>query len=335
MVDYPLNALAHDDRTTRYALDVVEGRLDRKVGKTERLCCERHLRDLERQGTPEFPYVWNPELAHVMIDFAETLTLAEGSSPQPLELWGFQDFILGSWHGWRDLEGYRRFKTSYIQIGRQNGKSLINSVPSMYYGNFDGYMYPQIYAAATKSEQAWIVAKECMKFINADPELGGTEFEPGMFEVREYNKRILCNITRGEIVALGRDTKTIDGFRPYYASVDEYHLHPTDQMYRLLLDGCRNLHEYLISVITTAGFDLNAPCYEEYEYSKAIIECVEDMESRFVYIAEPDADIMKAKDGAFSSEAQQMANPLWTPQKAKNLADAAVEAKKKRRAYTS
>lgn len=317
------------DRPTQYALDVIEGKLERAVGRTEILACERHLRDLDRQGTKKFPYVWNAEQSHVLIDFSETLTLAEGTDPRPLELWGFQDFIFGSWHGWRDMDGYRRFKTSYVQLGRQNGKSLGNAVPSMYYGNFDGYMYPQIYSTATKSDQAWIVAKECMKFINADPELSGTRYEEGLFTVREYMKKIICNLSFGEIIALGRDTKTIDGFRPYFGSVDEYHLHPTDQMFRLLLDGCRNLHEYLISIITTAGFDLNAPCYEEYLYSKKILEGVAEMESRFVYITEPDEEIMNQPDGAYTIEAQQMANPLWNEQKAKNLADAAVEAKSK------
>lgn len=317
------------DRATKYALDVVDGKLDRAVGRTERLACERHLKDLERQGTGDFPYVWDTEQSSVLIDFAETLTLAEGDSPGPLKLWGFQDFIFGSWHGWRDLDGYRRFKTSYVQIGRQNGKSLGNAVPSLYYGNFDGYMYPQVYATATKSDQAWIVAKECVKFINADPELSGTRYEEGLFTIREYLKKILCNLSMGEIIALGRDTKTIDGFRPYFGSVDEYHLHPTDQMFRLLLDGCRNLHEYLISIITTAGFDLSVPCYEEYKYSKRILEGAEVMESRFVYIAEPDKAIMDKPDGAYTIEAQQMANPLWTPQKAKNLADVAIEARSK------
>lgn len=317
------------DRATKYALDVVEGRLDRAVGRTERLSCERHLRDLERQGTTEFPYVWDQEQAHVLIEFSETLTLAEGNNPAPLELWGFQDFIFGSWHGWRDLEGYRRFKTSYVQLGRQNGKSLGNAVPSMYYGNFDGYMYPQIYATATKADQAWIVAKECVKFINADPELSGTQYEDGLFTVREYLKKIICNLTGGDIVALGRDTKTIDGFRPYFGSVDEYHLHLTDQMFRLLLDGCRNLHEYLISIITTAGFDLTVPCYEEYRYSKQILEGSAELESRFVFITEPDKEVMDQPGGAYTVEAQQMANPLWTPQKEKNLADAAKEAKDK------
>lgn len=322
MVDYPFNALAHEDRVTRFALDVVEGRIARRVGKAERQACERHLRDLERQGTEEFPYIWNPEKAHELIEFAESLTIAEGEEPQPLKLWGFQDFIFGSWHGWRTIAGYRRFRTSYVQVARQNGKSLGNAVPSMYYGNFDGYQYPQIYCTATKELQARIVLKECFKFINADEELSGTEYEDGLFTIREYKSLIECNLTRGEIKALGRDTGSIDGFRPYFASVDEYHKHPTNQMYKLLTDGQKKLKQCLTSVITTAGFDLNSPCYELYEYCKLILDGSHDDETQFVYICELDKD-----DDIWDEENWGKANPLWTEQTLESLRSDAMKAK--------
>ncbi|WP_409346752.1 terminase large subunit [Paenibacillus sp. MBLB4367] len=321
--NYPLNVLAEDDRVTRYALDVVNGRLPRRVGKSERQACERHLRDLGRQGNSDFPYVWDPGKAQEIIDFAESLTIAEGEEPQPLRLWGFQDFIFGSWHGWRTINGYRRFRTSYIQVARQNGKSLGNAVPAMYYGNFDGYQYPQIYATATKQAQAWIVAKECVKFINADPELGGSEYEEGLFSIKEYNNRILCNLTHGEIVALGRDTKSIDGFRPYFGSVDEYHLHQTNQMYKLLTDGTKKLKQCLISVITTAGFELNSPCYELYEYCKLILEGVHSDETQFVFICELDKD-----DDIWDEENWPKANPLWTPETLDSLRADAIKARR-------
>lgn len=45
------------DRVTEYARKVV----NREVftGELHRLACERHLRDLERQNTAEFPYYWD------------------------------------------------------------------------------------------------------------------------------------------------------------------------------------------------------------------------------------------------------------------------------------
>ena len=47
------------DRTTKYAESVVNGTIDRNVGHTEYLACKRHLNDLERQGTEDFPFVFD------------------------------------------------------------------------------------------------------------------------------------------------------------------------------------------------------------------------------------------------------------------------------------
>ncbi|KAF6618271.1 terminase large subunit [Paenibacillus sp. EKM102P] len=317
---YPYNTVGETDRVTAYALEVVSGRII--AGQAQRQACERHLRDLDRQGTEDFPYVFDPDKAHEIIEFAESLTLAEGEEPLPLELWGFQDFMFGSWNGWVTLDGYRRFRTSYVQVARQNGKSLGNAVPALFYGNFDGYNYPQVYCTATKEAQARIVLKECIKFIDADPELGGSDYESGLFDVKDYKSTILCSLTKGEIRALGRDTKTIDGFRPYFASVDEYHLHKDNQMYKLLADGTKKLKQCLISVITTAGFNINGPCYELYKYCKLILSGAHADETQFVFICELDKD-----DDVWDEANWPKANPLWTPETLDSLRSEAIKAK--------
>ena len=317
---YPYHTDGSLDRVTAYAAEVIAGRII--AGQPQRQACERHMRDLERQGTEEFPYYFDAEKSDEIIEFAESLTIAEGRDPQPLRLWGFQDFVFGSWNGWIDAEGNRRFRTSYVQIGRQNGKSLKNAVPSMYYGNFDGYNYPQVYCTATKEEQARIVLKECIKFIEADEELSGTKYEDGLFRVKEYAARVECNVSKGLIRALGRDTKSIDGFRPYFASVDEYHMHKDNQMYKLLEDGTTNLKESLISVITTAGFDINSACYELYEYCKLILSGAHDDDTQFVFICELDKE-----DDVWDETNWPKANPLWTPERLKSLRGKAIKAK--------
>ncbi|WP_375373431.1 terminase large subunit [Cytobacillus oceanisediminis] len=308
------------DRVTSYAFDVCIGKIP--AGLSQRQACNRHLRDIERQNTEDFPYYWDSEAGQELIEFAETLTIAEGEEPQDLRLYGFQDFIFGSWNGWKTSEGYRRFRTSYVQVARQNGKSLGNAVPTMYYGNFDGYNYPQIYCTATKELQARIVLKECFKFINADPELAGDVYEDGLFTIKDYASKILCNISNGEIRALGRDTKSIDGFRPYFASVDEYHLHKDNQMYKLLADGTKKLKQCLISVITTAGFDLNSPCFSLYEYCKKILAGVVADETQFVFICELDKD-----DDIWDENNWVKANPLWTDQTLNSLRAEAIKAR--------
>lgn len=317
---YPYNTVGELDRVTAYAVEIIERRI--VAGETQRQACERHMRDLERQGTEDFPYYFDPAAAHELIDFAESLTLAEGEDPAPLELWGFQDFIFGSWNGWKTDEGYRRFRTSYVQVARQNGKSLGNAVPTMFYGNFDGYNHPQIYCVATKELQARIVLKECIKFINADSELGGSKYEEGLFSVKDYAAKILCNVSQGEIKALGRDTKSIDGFRAYFASVDEYHLHKDNQMYKLMVDGQRKLRQCLTSVITTAGFDVNSACYELYEYCKLILGGAHEDETQFVFVCELDKD-----DDVWDERNWPKANPLWTEQTLESMRADAMKAK--------
>lgn len=306
------------DRATAFAKSVVDGTIERRFGELEYLACKRHLRDLERQGTEEFPYVWSLDKAVYMLDFAESLTIAEGEEETPLKLWDFQCFMFGSWNGWIHKDtGYRRFRTSYIQLARQNGKSLGNAVPSLFYGNFDGYKYPQLYATATKEAQARIVLKECIKFINAD-----TELKEDLFDIKDYKAEIHCNLTNGVIKALGRDTKSIDGFRPYFASVDEYHLHKDSQMYKLLSDGTKKLKQCLISVITTAGFDLNSPCKALYDYCVNVLKGVTDDETQFIYITQMDSD-----DDIWDERNWEKSNPLWTPETLNSLRADAIKAK--------
>lgn len=286
------------DRVTQYALDVVEGR--EVAGRYVKLACQRHLDDLEKSKLAPFKYEFDLEKANHILEFAETLTIAEGEEEIPVELAGFQIFILGSLNGWVTKgTGYRRFRNSYVQLGRQNGKSFLNGILGTYYGAFSGYKYGQLYCTATKSDQAKIVLNEMIKFINSDEDL--SEF----FKVKEHDNTIIALNTNSTIRALGRDTKSIDGFRPLLGIVDEYHAHRNNQMYKLLEGGTRKMKQCLISVITTAGFELNCPCFKLYEYCKNILENVFTNDAQFVYIAEMDEE-----DDIWNPSNWIKANPL-------------------------
>ena len=83
------------DRVTKYALDVVEGRV--VAGELAILACQRHLNDIEKSKSDSFIYKFDVEKANRIIEFAETLQIAEGDDEErgPLKLRPFQDFILG------------------------------------------------------------------------------------------------------------------------------------------------------------------------------------------------------------------------------------------------
>lgn len=253
------------DKTTQYAADVLAGKII--AGDLVKLACKRHLDDIEKSKAAPYKYYFDVEQAERIIEFAETLTIAEGEEEEQVECYAFQCFILGNLNGWRTKTGgHRRFRTSYVQLGRQNGKSFLNGILAAYYGNFEKYKYGQIYCTATKKDQSLIVFNEIVKFIRSDPDLDEC------FNVHEHNSTIDCLLTHSKIKALSGDTKSIDGFRPYLGIVDEYHAHKNDQMYKLLEGGIKKMKSALISVITTAGFDLKSPCYALYEYCVKVLK---------------------------------------------------------------
>lgn len=275
--------LVHNDRITEFARANLKNKND--FGEDARLAFKRHINDLDRsdRGDADFAYLFNSEKADEVINMANKLTIAEGEGDEPFCCDGFQEFILGSLFGWVHKEtGKRRFTDSYVQLGRQQGKSVLNAILGIKCSNFDNYNYAQIYCTATKQEQARIVLNEISKFINADSDL------QELFDVKDYKSEIIAKITNATIQALGRDTKSIDGFRPYLGIVDEYHAHKDNQMYKLLKGGTRKLKQFLISVITTAGFNLNGPCYELYKYCRRVLRGIDKNDRQFIYIAQMD-----------------------------------------------
>ena len=310
------------DRTTEYARLVVSG--ERIAGKAEIAACQRHLNDMARKG---FEYIFDVKQAERHIDIANTTNNGEGEGITRFQMRGFQNFVLGSLFGWRVKHSKRRrFREAYIQWGRQNGKSLIAGELCNDFCTFSGYHYGRIFCTATKQDQANIVWDEVNKFIQSDPQLAE------LYKVREYDRTITSQITGSFIKAIGRDTKSADGFRTILAIVDEYHAHPTNQMYSLMLDGQQNVENALTLAITTAGFDLKAPCYEQYQLAKKVLAGDVEKESLFVHICEMDED-----DDVWEPKNWLKANPfnLWANDTTPNdialarMAEKAIDAKEK------
>lgn len=285
------------DRATEYAQRVVDGKVI--AGEPHILACKRHLNDLQKQDTEKFPYIWRPEKANELIDFAETLTIAEGEEPKPLKLFDFQCFDLGVPFGWYNSRGYRRFRRSYKSKARQNGKTFENGIQGTYIAGFGGYNYGKLFTAATKWAQAKLAWEEMMKFINIDEDL--TE----LFKIQEYKTVITSLVTNCSIEALSKDRSLDEGFRAIYNSIDEIHQHKDNSIYKALYNGTRALNETLNSMTTTRGRDLNSFCYEMDTYCMNILNGTVIAEDFFVDIYTLDKD-----DDPFDENVWIKANPL-------------------------
>lgn len=285
------------DRVTEYAKKTLaEG----KMGELHLLACKRHLEDLKKQGTKDFPYVWVPELSERIIEYAETLTIAEGFELKPVKLLGSQIFDIGCPFGWIKLEnGKRRFRRSYESMARQNGKSFKNGIRGTYIANFSGYNYGKLFTVATKKRQARIAWEEMAKFIKIDEDL------QELFEVKDYKSLIIANDTQCIIEALSKESGLDDGFRAIYASIDEYHQHKNAQIYKAIYNGTKALQETLVSIITTRGSELNSACYEMDQYCINILKGIVTADDFFV-----DIYALDEKDNIFDPKNFIKANPF-------------------------
>ena len=142
------NSTVAVDVVTDYARAVING--DILAGRWVKLACERHLRDLERQDTDDFPFVYEPELAERVADFFRFCRHVKGplaDKPIDLDLW--QRFIFGSVFGWVHRgTGFRRFRKAYVQVARGNGKSTMLS--------------PSVRGRGLKQSEGWQVREICV-----------------------------------------------------------------------------------------------------------------------------------------------------------------------------
>lgn len=274
------------DRCTEHARAVVAGAPGH--GELHMLACQRHLRDLSRQRTEEFPYYWDAEASEQVLAYAETLTIAEGAEPKPVRLTETQAFDIGCTFGWKKVANdKRRFRRRYKSMARQNGKTFENGILGTYIAGFSGYRHGKLFTVATKKRQARLAWEEMSKFVGIDPDLGE------LFRVKDYKSTIEATETHCTIEALSREAGLDDGFRSIFSSIDELHQHKDNKIYKAIYNGTRSLPETLVSMITTRGDQLNSFCKEMDDYAVKVLRGLTTAEDFFIdiYCLDPGDDI--------------------------------------------
>lgn len=283
--------------TTIYAIEAVSG--DRVVGTTERLACQRHLDDLKRQDTDAFPYIFDESSANRIFRWFRFCKHVEGPlAGKRIELLPFQKFDLGSIFGWvhRDT-GYRRFEKAYIQVARKNAKTTILAGVALYMMVGDNEASPSVYCAAVDRGQARLMYEAAKAMAEQSSDISKR------LKIRDY--RITHAQRGGRMMALSKDTRNKDGLNPSAAIIDEYHAHPTSEIYDLLWSAWGQRAQALMAIITTAGLDDQSPCHNEYEYCKLILNGDVVNDRYFVMIRELDK-----KDREHNPKIWIKANPL-------------------------
>lgn len=267
----PAEALA--ERVRVYAEGVASGEI--VAGPWVRLAGRRHLDDLEHG--PERGLRFDAERAWHAVRFFSFLRLSEGEhAGKPFTLQDWQEFIVASLFGWVGADGYRRFRTAYIEIGKGNGKSPMAAAICLYGLIADGEPGAQVYAAAVTRDQAGIMFTDAKNMVLASPDL------QRIVDVNVNNLAVLG--TNSFFRPVSSEARSLDGKRVHIAALDEIHEHPSPLVVDKMRAGTKGRRQALILEITNSGYDRHSVCWQHHEYSIKVLQGVLQDDGWFGYV---------------------------------------------------
>jgi phage terminase large subunit-like protein len=252
---------AGDDRVTAWANAV--GRGDVTAGPGVRAAAARHLEDLKTGAARGLR--WDlPAARHAIAFFEEVLHLNGGQyEGQPFKLLGWQAFTVGSLYGWKRADGTRRFRVAYIETGKGSGKSPLAAGIGLHGLTADGESRAEVYAAATKRDQAMILFRDAVAMFQQSPELAKRLSPSGVGE-KTWN---LAYLATGSFFRPIAADSGQSGPRPHVALIDELHEHPTNHVIEMLRAGFKSRQQPLLFAITNSGSEKTSPCGQYHDYA--------------------------------------------------------------------
>ena len=265
------------DPVTAYATDVTTGAI--VAGRAVRLACQRHLTDLERQRTADFPYYFDRAAAeHVIAFFPTFLTLEDG---RPFDLPPWLQFCYGSIFGWKRVsDGLRKYVYGFFETSKGSGKTPSGGGIGLYCQSFDNEPYGEIYSAGFDKGQGSIILNDAIRMATASADLAGE------LEIGKYN---ITNPSNGAFFrAVSSEHRGKSGPRPSVVLGDEIHEHRDGRVINKLTAGFKFRKQPLALLFTNSGSDKTSYCWELHSKSVDVLEGVSRDEQWFAFVCHLD-----------------------------------------------
>ena len=234
-------------------------------------------------------YYFDEKAANSVVSFIETqLTHVKGEM-------GGKPFILAPWEkkvvrdlfGWKEVEKYgdinlRRYRDAFIFVPRKNDKSTLCSALALVSLTLDPEPGAVIISAAADKNQARLVFDDAKKMIQQSKVLSD--------RLQVFQHSIIKD--NSNYTPLSADVETKHGLNVSFTVFDELHTQPNRHLYDVLKTSQGSRRQPLFIMITTAGYDLNSICYEQYDYAKKVRDGIiqDDRYYPAIYEADPGDD---------------------------------------------
>lgn len=212
-------------------------------------------------------YFYSNKRANHIIEFFENYCRHSkgkyGGKRVILELW--EKAMLATVFGFIDTNGLRKYREVILIVGKKNGKSLLSSGVGNYMLIADGENGPEVYAVATKRDQAKIIWTEAKRMVRKSPALL-RRINPLVAELSSED------FNEGTFKPLASDSDTLDGLNVHGALMDEIHQWKNGRkLYDIIADGVAAREQPLIFITSTAGTIREDIYDQKYEESERII----------------------------------------------------------------
>lgn len=231
---------------------------------------------------------FDPERADIACEwFPKYCSHSKGDfAGQAFALLDYQtQLILRPLFGWVDRKGARRFRKSYIQIPKKNGKTQLIAGLGLLMLCADKEPGAEVYVAAGDRFQAGILFKAACAMVDANPKLKARLIVQRNSIIRKDDPTAFFQV-------LSSEAATKHGPNIHCLIIDELHAQPDRDLTETLTRGVIARKQPLILMITTAGDDDESICAEEREYALGVLNGRIEDETHLpvIFEARPDED---------------------------------------------
>jgi len=219
-----------------------------------------------KRGSSAKPKFWfDEDEAKRAVEFcAKFLTHVKGEwAGSPLELATWESDFVRQLFGWkRTSDNTRKYRKALLFIGRKNGKTTLGAAIALFLLFADKEPGAEIYSVAADRDQAAIMYEAARGMVENNAELNR--------RCEIYRRAIVVPSTASAYHVLSADAPTKHGKNSHGVLFDELHAQPNRELYDVMKTSQGSRRQPLFLMFTTAGFDRQSVCFEEYQYAKQV-----------------------------------------------------------------
>lgn len=239
--------------------------------------------------------------------FVKFLTLTRGKSfkkkafvPQDWQIFN----LIGPLFCWMcTADGFRRFLEGLFSTGRKNGKTETIAAIHLIVLMLDKEPSGQQYCSSMTKEQSEELFEAVTTMI-AQKDYLAKKFEviPSSLAIKHYD-------TQATFQVVSNNPDTIHGFKPYFSTIDEYHLEKTPELKGIYKGGGLADDQAMLVIFGTVGKNKKSPMGAECQKATQLLNGDIHMPNYFAYLCQaPEQENGEDLD-PYSERAIMIANP--------------------------